>query len=190
MPSKVNFKFEFDENQDQALLGDLYHVLITYEPEPDISLKELTMIIDGVESETQVAIPQPYEMEQSSDLMQSQSLDETGLALTTPSTIVSSSGLQRSMTVLRKQPEAAAPSDAKSLPMFVAGHGIGQSDTEIAYNLTPIAEDFGPESQANQAQDIANLKPLFYKQEDGKSVTIPLTTRRIRLGLRFFSESP
>jgi len=57
MPSKVNFKFEFDEGQDQALLGDLYHVLITYEPEPDISLKELVMIVDGVDSETQVAIP-------------------------------------------------------------------------------------------------------------------------------------
>jgi hypothetical protein len=57
MPSKVNFKFEFDESQDQALLGDLYHVLITYEPEPDISLKELVMIVDGVDSEMQVAIP-------------------------------------------------------------------------------------------------------------------------------------
>jgi hypothetical protein len=57
MPSKVNFKFEFDESQDQALLGDLYHVLITIEPEPDITLKELVMIIDGVDSEMQVSIP-------------------------------------------------------------------------------------------------------------------------------------
>ncbi len=69
MPSKVNFKFEYEENQDQALLGDLYSVLITYEPEPDISLKELTLIIDSVDVEAQVDLPQPYEMDQSNDLM-------------------------------------------------------------------------------------------------------------------------
>lgn len=126
--------------------------------------------------------------------MQSQSLDESGLALTTRSTIVSSSSSsgvqQRSMTVLRRQQEGvAAPSDAKTLPMFVAGHGFGQTDTEISYNLNPQARDFGgPESQ--HAQDIANLTPLHYKTEEGKQVTIPLTTRRIRLGLRFFNESP
>jgi len=129
-------------------------------------------------------------MDQSSDLMQSQSLDETGLALTTRSTIVSSSsGVQRSMSVLRRQQEGvAAPSDAKALPMFVAGHGIGQTDTEISYNLNPQARDFGPESQ--HAQDIAKLTPLHYKTEEGKQVKIPLTTRRIRLALRFFNESP
>lgn len=50
MPSKVNFKFQYDENDDQALIGDKYEVLINIDPE-DITLTEITLEVENVESE-------------------------------------------------------------------------------------------------------------------------------------------
>jgi hypothetical protein len=38
MPSMIKFKFDLDENQDQALLGDFYTVIVSYEPVEDITL--------------------------------------------------------------------------------------------------------------------------------------------------------
>lgn len=40
------------------MLGDFYHVMITFEPEEDITLTDLILIIDGVEVEveSQVAV--------------------------------------------------------------------------------------------------------------------------------------
>lgn len=38
MPSMIKFKFDLDENQDQALLGDFYTVMVSYEPVEDITL--------------------------------------------------------------------------------------------------------------------------------------------------------
>ena len=52
MPSKIKFKFEFDENKDQALLGDFYHVMISLEPGEDINIQDLNIHIDGVDVET------------------------------------------------------------------------------------------------------------------------------------------
>jgi len=34
----IKFKFDLDENQDQALLGDFYTVMVSYEPVEDITL--------------------------------------------------------------------------------------------------------------------------------------------------------
>ncbi len=68
--------------------------------------------------------------------------------LTKSSADTSISRLSRSMTVLReKAPHAIETSSdtssfAKTLPMFVAGHGLGQNDIEIFYNLDPKAESF------------------------------------------------
>ena len=113
----------------------------------------------------------------------------------TRSASVASNRLTRSMTVLREKapptessPLTEANPFVKTLPMFVAGHGLGQNDVEIFYNLNPKAENF--DSEGDQATDVANLIPLDYKGETTKAVNVPLTTRKIRLGLRFFNESP
>lgn len=71
MPSKVHFRFELDENRDQTLVGDFYHVMIDFEPEADITLTDIALTIERVEVEVQV-IDVP--MVDSRDLMQSQSL--------------------------------------------------------------------------------------------------------------------
>lgn len=54
MPSKVRFRYELDENKDQALLGDYYNVLVTLETEEDITLTKLQLKIDGIESESTI----------------------------------------------------------------------------------------------------------------------------------------
>lgn len=106
MPSKINFRFELDENKEQALLGDYYQVIACLEPEEDIEIQEIQLQIDGVEIET--SIIQGGEMVQSnldqggSNLMQSQTLDESFKS--TNISIASSqmsAGLARSVTVLR-----------------------------------------------------------------------------------------
>jgi hypothetical protein len=38
------------------LVGDLYNVLISFEPEDDITLTEINLIVDSIEVETQVAL--------------------------------------------------------------------------------------------------------------------------------------
>ena len=53
MPSKIKFKFEYDENRYQALMGDFYNILITLEPE-DISITEMSMTVESVETESTV----------------------------------------------------------------------------------------------------------------------------------------
>lgn len=70
MPTKVNFKYTFDENEDQALIGDSYEVLINIEPE-DITLAELNLEIENVESETVVNLNEIPMLEQSISLTQS-----------------------------------------------------------------------------------------------------------------------
>lgn len=50
MPSKIKFNFEFDENKEQALMGDLYNIIVTMEPE-DITIKDIILKIDSVDTE-------------------------------------------------------------------------------------------------------------------------------------------
>jgi hypothetical protein len=38
MASKVKFRFEVDENKDQALVGDFYHLMVNFEQDEDITL--------------------------------------------------------------------------------------------------------------------------------------------------------
>ena len=52
MPSKVKFRFELDENKDQAIIGDFYHVLVSLEPGADITISEMSLIVDSVDVET------------------------------------------------------------------------------------------------------------------------------------------
>jgi hypothetical protein len=54
MPSKINFRFELDENKDQALLGDYYQVTVQLEPDEDIDIQDIQLAVDSVEMETSV----------------------------------------------------------------------------------------------------------------------------------------
>lgn len=189
MPSKVKFRFEFDENQDQALLGDLYSVLVTFEPEADITMSEITLIVDGVEVETQIiggSIPAlGNELDSGNNLMQSQAFDESFMSR---SATISTSSTSRSMTVLRNNvspPKIGAdalPSDialisqnSQQSAMFVSGHGQGENGVEIYYNLNPSVNTLTDEDrQQEEAKDVADLKMLNYSNEETKSVKIPL----------------
>mmetsp|Transcript_24718 Transcript_24718/g.17412 ORF Transcript_24718/g.17412 Transcript_24718/m.17412 type:complete len:208 (-) Transcript_24718:1611-2234(-) len=51
MPHKIKFRFETDENKEQALIGDSYNVKVGFEPE-QIVLKSLKIQIMSVNSET------------------------------------------------------------------------------------------------------------------------------------------
>jgi hypothetical protein len=42
MPTKVKFRFNYDENIDQALLGDYFNVIIDMEPE-DITITDFSL---------------------------------------------------------------------------------------------------------------------------------------------------
>jgi hypothetical protein len=42
MPLKIKYKFDLDENKEQALLGDNYNILVTLEPE-DITISEMSL---------------------------------------------------------------------------------------------------------------------------------------------------
>jgi hypothetical protein len=50
MPSKVNFKLTLDQNKDQALLGDMYEIVVDIDPE-DITLQDFQMIVENVDFE-------------------------------------------------------------------------------------------------------------------------------------------
>lgn len=50
MPHKIKFRFETDENKEQALIGDSYSVRVGFEPE-QIVLKSLKVQIMSVNSE-------------------------------------------------------------------------------------------------------------------------------------------
>lgn len=64
---------QYDENEDQALIGDQYEVLINIEPE-DITITEMTLEIENVESEPLVNMSE-IPLEQSISL--SMSVDDS-----------------------------------------------------------------------------------------------------------------
>ena len=57
MPTKVKFRFNLDENGEQALLGDFYNMHITMEPE-DITITEFALQVESVDLESTVLSPE------------------------------------------------------------------------------------------------------------------------------------
>ena len=68
MPQKMKFRFEFDENRDQALLGDYYNVLVTMEPE-DVTITDVSLQIEGVDNENCIAFNEGSASMDSQNLM-------------------------------------------------------------------------------------------------------------------------
>lgn len=72
IPLKMNFQFAFDENRDQAFIGDNYEVLIDILPDNDITITEMKLYVDNVDFEVLQQNEQSVLLEQSVNLNQSQ----------------------------------------------------------------------------------------------------------------------
>ena len=119
MPTKVKFRFNLDENGEQALLGDFYNVHITMEPE-DITITEFSLQVESVDLESTVLSPE-VQLE-SQNLMVSQIMNNDSNAASTINSLNSSqiSGPGGIRTVNVQRDPASHPGLIKKADSFTA----------------------------------------------------------------------
>ena len=122
--------------------------MVTIEPESDITISDMSLIVEGVEVETQVISAED-------NLMQSQSLEDSSFkAASTNISLASSqlSGSSRTLTVQRDPLPFDQASSTSGLPMFVRGHSHNLKDVEILYSMKPQCSSLKEEANLTTAE--------------------------------------
>lgn len=96
--------------------------------------------------------------------------------------MISSPSISRNITVLRDpqiSPETGVLGE--SILPFVSRANTSTKDVEVFYAIT--------DQNAKNIEEL-KLKEIDYLTSDGKTVSLPLDCRSLKLALRFFQESP
>ena len=110
--------------------------------------------------------------------MQSQTFDDL---TTLNSSMMSNPSLtNRTFTVIRNPQNSADLPVEGILPSFVSRQGSSDKDVEIFYAQT---------DQSAKTLEELKLTEIDYLSQEGKTVTLPIDCRNLKLALRFFQEA-
>ncbi len=95
--------------------------------------------------------------------------------------MISSPSISRNITVLRDPQISPETGVGESILPFVSRTNASTKDVEVFYAIT--------DQNAKNIEEL-KLKEIDYITSDGKTVSLPLHCRSLKLALRFFQESP